>query len=230
MPRLTNQEVEENLRTLFEPTENPAEERTQTKAALAFLRLVSDLISRGYPWLEPHVKLDAVRVAIFIKRFYRDAFGIKQFFKLLDEEEISGNLHKSTHKKINDAFEDFLSVRINSAAPKKTRVVAAFSLWMSTIRPVCIINPKPDFLDGIWHLEPNLNFILAKNYLSRYGTVSLGDPVKDLLDSEDRWWRIWYDFTYRAISLSSLEFMYAGIFRPKDLSTRKPDQKRIQGY
>jgi hypothetical protein len=61
--------------------------------------------------------------------------------------------------------------------------------------------------------------------LSWYGDIKIGNPEVDAEDFRERIRRILYDFTYRAVNLSSLEFMYAFIFvRDKTLAE---DQKAV---
>ena len=58
-----------------------------------------------------------------------------------------------------------------------------------------------------------VNFWIACCYLSMFGTVHLPDDE----DAPVRLSRIRYDLTYRDLNLSSLEMLYASIFKLKEV-------------
>jgi hypothetical protein len=106
-----------------------------------------------------------------------------------------------------------LSVRINSKSPKKPRIVAAFALWASTLRPLCLSDLPQSDDERVWRLEATINFWITTRYLQRFGRVQIGIPG-DTDDFDERIRRIWYDFTFRDLNLSSLELLYSSIFLP----------------
>ena len=189
---------------------------TEFRAAQdAFVELVGDFITFcGHEKLlnNERVRIDFIAFQGCLKRFHRDAYGVKHFKTYLRSLETSGVVKPDVIKEIFRRV-SLLSVRINSPDPKKTRVAAAFSLWFAVSRPVHFTsdaaNDAPrEFLE---HFNALLNFWIASNFLSKFGKIIL----PELPDREMRMDRIKQDFTNRDISLSSLEMFYCGLFRPE---------------
>lgn len=92
-----------------------------------------------------------------VDRFGRDAWGTKRFHnqiaRLFEELEIDASNIERVVENLGG-----VGVRINTDAPRKTRVVAVMSLWMSTFRPI--------FVDGalsaiqIMDNMPNSNLLI----------------------------------------------------------------------
>ena len=155
---------------------------------------------------------DYLGMQLMIRRFHRDAFGVCKFDKQLDSMVMEGRIASEARDFILKQTSR-LGIRINSNAPRKTRIAAAFSLWMSTFRPVHLSGTsvpglQPEQTETMWG---SANLWIATTYLSKFGAIDFGTGK----DAEIRLARIPYDFTYRDINLSSLEMLYASLFRAK---------------
>jgi hypothetical protein len=152
-----------------------------------------------------------MKLQMLIRRFHRDAFGTYRFFDKVQEICPDPKQHEAIFNET-----ELLSIRINSEKPRLTRIAAAFSLWMSTFRPIYLAGlPSSPMPDLCW-LEADVNFYIATSYLGLYGAIEIG------MEGEDRrirLERIAYDFTFRDLNLSSLELLYCSIFRPKQTAT-----------
>ena len=172
----------------------------------AFKNLTLHYIETAWPEVFNLVRFDDVKVEMMLRRFYRDAFGVWHFkknLKLLCPDE---QMRKGVLREL-----DRLSIRIKSTKPRLTRVAAAFSLWMSTIRPVYLLEKPATPIKGLWHLDAAINFYIVTSYLSFYGDIRIGTPG---YDRKTRLRRVYYDFTCRDLNLSSLEMLYCSIFEP----------------
>lgn len=205
---LTQNEFDESLSLLFDPEADWSNPEQLAELAAAYQNLAMHFIEKHAIWLFEQVTFDPVKMGLMLKRFYRDAFGVGRFLSEIAEAEFSEDQIKEIEKLLPK-----LSIRINSDDPRKTRIAAAFSLWACTFRPICIrqLPKNPD--NRAWRLEATINFWIATQYLKTYGNIQIG-VQGDLEDFDTRLRRIWYDFTVRDINLSSLEMMYASIFRP----------------
>lgn len=210
---LTQEQFNECLETLFDPTVSVKDDHRLLISAQAFQFLTMEYIDVSAPLFKNRIKFDNIKVVMMLKRFYRDAWGVAHFSSNLDALEKAGKLVADTRIEIEESLNS-VSVRINSADPKKTRIAAAFSLWMATFRPHCFECLANALGKRDWHFEADINLWIATSFLRRYGVIRIGDPVRDAQDSDARLRRILYDFTYRDVNLSSLEFMYAFIFVP----------------
>ncbi len=150
---------------------------------------------------------------VLIRRFQRDAYGAARFHRFTENLRIHGDLKSETRIKILEQVKG-LGIRITAENPRKTRIAAAFSLWMCTIRPVCADNLKlPTVtLENLEQICARLNFWMATTYLGKFGVCSFGEGD----DSIVRLKHVVHDFMCRDINLSSLELLYAGLFRPKE--------------
>ena len=100
-----------------------------------------------------------------------------------------------------------LGIRLGSNNPRKTRIAAVFSLWMSVFRPVSIEWEKSKDDKAAPKICAALNFWIAHSYLSKFGKIVIGPECREHVN------RIVHDFTFREVNLSSLEVLYSGIFR-----------------
>ena len=180
----------------------------------AFKNLTLHYIEMAWPEILKLVQFDDVKLEMMLRRFYRDAFGVWHFKnelkKLCPEEENRKMIWKELRR---------LSIRINSTRPRLTRIVAAYSLWMATFRPI-YLKEKPGPIKGVGHLDAAVNFYIATSYLSLYGDIRIGVAGHD---RKTRLRRIYYDFTCRDLNLSSLEMLYCSIFEPDASILNKPE-------
>ena len=124
-----------------------------TSCETAFKNLVFDHIEESWPEIRAVVRFDDVKLKMMLTRFYRDAFGVAHFLRtmqtLIPAEELRTQVLKEIER---------LSVRINSAKPRKTRVAAAFSLWMATFRPIYLAELPAKPVISLWCLDAAINF------------------------------------------------------------------------
>ncbi len=183
--------------------------------AVSFARESSAAGSEGPKWdiLDDDLVFDAYGVRAMVGRFYRDAFGVRQFQKVLAQNVPN----QSERDRIWSEFKA-TSLRINTTNPRKTRIAATFSLWLATFRPVSL-SPKKSLPPHLaTEFCARLNLYIATAYLRQYGTVLLDEPGESKADEENRakiMERIFHDFTFRELRLSALEMLYCGIFRAK---------------
>lgn len=155
---------------------------------------------------------DYVAMSEMLKRFVRDAWGVKHFDESVNRslKGIDPSFAGKAMPIVRDELHN-LGVRINSDNPRKTRVAAAFTLWMSTFRPVsvdCNTGFKDDQL--LVQFCAAFTFHLSSCYLQAYGTVTYGSDAKD---EETRIGHVVHDLLYRCLNLSPLEMLYGGMFR-----------------
>jgi hypothetical protein len=201
-------DFEESIDALFTAQYDACTPEGLTEIAAAFQNLTGIYLHIHCPVLFKVLHFDLTRIALFIQRFHRDAFGVQKFRAKLKSLENEKHLDDTGRKEILETLKQ-VSVRINSLSPRQSRIAAAFSLWLATFRPVYFHKPetvgvKPQQLVNCC---AELNLWMACAYLDQFGQVSL---TRDWADDE-RLDELRYDFTYRAISLSSLEFLYANI-------------------
>ena len=209
---LTQEQFAISINTLFDRDQDWHKPERLSQSAAAFQNLSMHFIEKNARWLFDYVFFDPVKMGLMLKRYCRDAFGVRNYAKILDAAERSGGLKRATRLRLDRALSG-LSIRINSDEPKRTRIAAAFSLWMSTMRPI-YIQELPAQLDRrLWRLDATINFWITTSYLGKYGEIVIGTP-EDLEDFDHRLRRIWYDLTFRDLNLSCLELLYASIFRP----------------
>lgn len=210
---LTQQQFADSLQTLFNPEINPNDPAALAECAAAYQNLVMHFIEKNNPELLGHVAFDPVRMNQMLRRFNRDAFGVGHFDSFLDEAVVSETISKAAADAIKGRLCG-LSIRINSTSPRKTRIAAAFALWSSTMRPLCVLAMPSHPSPRLQRLQATITFWISTLYLEMWGEVQIGIP-DNLEDLKIRLRRIWYDFTFRDLNLSSLEMMYASIFRPR---------------
>ncbi len=211
--KLSQPDFAKCFETLFNGKVDPENLAELSDSANAFSALLGHFSAAlGESRLQEQIRVDGVKLGLCLKRFYRDAYGVARFCRWL--ESISPErLDVATRNDILDRVGD-LGVRVNTRHPKKTRVAAVFSLWMSTLRPIYLQSGGGGVLtERATRLEATFNFWLVTNYLKNFGEVRIGND-NDPEDRKLRLRRIWYDLTFRELGLSSLEMFYASIFVP----------------
>lgn len=216
-PQPTAAQRNEWLDAVFGPVPLTEEDVAYSDAIVAFQNLTGAFVHRlakSSPRLLVRmlgcIRFDYVGIAAMFKRFQRDAFGVSRFSdlaeKLVTENKLSGETKDLIIKEVRQ-----LGLRVSSAEPRKTRIAAAFSLWMCVFRPVTFDNRQlgevsPDKLEIFCAA---LNFYIASSFLSKLGAIHIGVGEEADIILE----RIKHDFTYRHVSMSVLETLYCSIFR-----------------
>lgn len=194
-----------NLLAIFSQTVDMSDTKHRYRAVVAFRNLALHSVEVSFPECLPYVRFDTIKTVTMLNRLHRDSYQVGHFSKWLTTTCGNPKLAASIMSKAGD-----LSVRINSDKPRKTRVAAAFSLWMSTFRPIFLMQvPKPTPEDIIY-LEATVNFNIAIRYLALFGAIQIGGTSDEADDIKAR---IYYDLTFRGLNLSSLEMLYCGLFR-----------------
>lgn len=195
--------------TLFNPEWDPLSGDDLINRGVAFENIVTSIAIRHR--IDPaDVHFDYLGLRAMLGRFGRDAFGVHRVKSTINAAVAAGKLDHAAGSEIWSAVANS-GIRINSEKPRKTRIAAAFSLWMATFRPIslnmCVLEkqPKAPLFPAI------VNFTIANTYLSKFGSFILEntDQHDEIVD------RIFHDLTYRAVSLSSLEMLYCGVFRSR---------------
>ncbi len=155
------------------------------------------------------IQMDYFALRLMLGRFYRDAYGMADFDSFLKGLEQSKKACSETVLEISQRAHH-LGLRISSKEPRKTRIASTFSLWMATLRPCSISYKRSLNPEAANHFCAQLNFWIATTWLSKFGTVSLGNNAED----DQLRQRILHDFTFRSVSHSSLEMLYRGLFQP----------------
>lgn len=205
--------LNDNLRIVFDPkldVENPL---FAWQACTCFVNLTGIYVREAYPQLIGQIAFDQMGLREIFSRFHRDAFGVRNLCELLESLEGECVLKREHRREIENQLR-YVGIRINTRDPRKTKVAAAFTLWASALKPVYVKNIA---VSGISTADLNtfgssLVFWIACTYLSMFGEVHLptdGDALVRLS-------RIRYDLTYRNLNLSSLEMLYASIFKLKE--------------
>lgn len=168
--------------------------------------------------ISKNVHFNYAALTSMLKKFQRDVYGVNNFRSYVDGLVKSKKLLTFTLDKIKTEEEMMqkvcsLGLRISAKNPRKTRVAAAFSLWMCVYRPVYINGDGLDLHSNDLDLFcASLNYWLASSFLMKFGKVSLGteDDAKIRMD------RVRHDFTVRQVCLSTLETFYSSVFRATD--------------
>jgi len=209
---LNQTQFADSVNLLFDSNLNLNNSEELSEATVAYQNLAMHFIGLKANRLLGHVGFDPVRMALMIKRFHRDAFGVSHFSAFLRAKVAARELDADVKTEIEEQLKT-LSIRINSPLPRKIRIAAAFALWATTLRPLYLLNIEPGQERRLWRLDATITFWITTSYLEKYGTIQIGSP-DNLDDFDTRIARIWYDFTFRDLNLSSLELMYSSIFRP----------------
>lgn len=220
----------EALNRLFSPIVSiPEEEPIEADAVDAYVSLIQLCIAANYGQkdeefskaLANSVVLDVIGFSSAWYRFQRDAFGMSRLHNILDASVQNSEITGPCKERVVSAIRK-VGLRIDSAKPFRTRIAAAFCLWMSNFRPIHLdLNKLSESIEDTetldsTELEQFNSFVLfwiVSNYLSCHGTISFGKGK----DAEERQERIRYDLTVRDLNMSSIEFMLAGIFRRNPL-------------
>ena len=180
--------------------------------AAALQTLIIQYTRLTFPSVEKILHFDFLAMKLLFTRLQRDAYGLMQYAKLIDKLALDNRVDEPARQQLKREL-CTVSVRINSKAPRKTRVAAAFSLWFSALKPVFLSEMKADGIPEhmLMTFAGSCNFWIACQFLGKIGKLELGegDDRKERLD------RIRYDFTVRDLNLSSLEMLYCSIYRPK---------------
>jgi hypothetical protein len=222
-------EVDDWFNTLFSSAVAGKEAEYYSKAGTAFQNLVFyylDFHFRNAPKLFQQfleaVRFDGIGLTAMLKRFQRDAFGVSRFDALTDIMVKQEKLTKETKAEIFEQVKE-LGLRITAESPRKTRVPAAFSLWMCTFRPIYFDLSK---LPGHDHARLEtfcsmVNYWLTTTYLTKFGYIDLGGSSKE---QDTRLNRVRHDFTCREVSFSTLETFYSAIFRLDESRFGDPEE------
>lgn len=236
LPTPSEKEVNDWLDCLFASTPLADETQFYEDAIIAFQNLTAFFIcstsqDSRLPVSEflAFVRFDHVGLMSMLRRFQRDAYGLSHFSRRLEESVKRGELTRFTKRELLDQASR-LGLRIAAVEPRKTRIVAAFSLWMSVFRPVTFDSQLLTWMP-VQDMElfcASLNFFIASTYLNKFGRVALGDQPDEITALV---LRIKYDLTHRNVSLESLVSLYSSIFRqwknpPSTGSDRK--HKKLQ--
>src|ERR1039458_6775205 len=197
-----------DLAGLFYPGVDRRSQQQLNSCEWAFKNLTLNYIESTWPEIIHLVRFDDVKLEMMLRRFYRDAFGVGNFRETLKELCPDDGPRVKIWNEVRR-----LGIRISSPNPRKTRIAAVFSLWMSTFRPIYLSEKPPQGIN-VWHLDAATNFYLATSFLEFFGTIRIGIEGRDR-DTRNR--RILYDLTCRDLNLSSLEMLYCSVFEP-DLS------------
>jgi len=214
----TEIEINQWLNAIFTPAALGKENQYYDQAVVAFENLTCCFVQRRFrstPKLAQKVlkciRFDYVAIISMLKRFQRDAFGVKRFCELTGRMVRDREFSQATREKIMaEVFS--LGLRITAESPRKTRETAVFSLWMCVFRPISfdaekLVEISPENLELFCAM---VNFFIASSYLGKYGDIDLGQTAHEV---EIRTERIKHDFTCREINLSSLEIFYGAIFK-----------------
>jgi hypothetical protein len=208
-------DITESIRALFSVDYDSDSAIDRQILGTAFVNLTLLFTARTLPQLFKHVSFDLPGVHMFLRRFQRDVYGVGKFHALVDDMEKEGLISPHGSLKVKSFMNSDVGVRVNTASPKKTKIAAVFTLWMTTIRPVHLergaMFEQNVRREDIERFTGMLTFFLASSFLSLYGRVVVFDDDHN----RERMERIKYDFTYRALNLSSLEMLYACVFTPK---------------
>jgi hypothetical protein len=164
------------------------------------------------------LEFDYIGLEEMLARFTRDAYGVHALNQTLEHLLRKGCMSEDARRIVFQQTRQQLGIRINSPNPRKTRIAAAFSLWMATFRPVFVRiagNPAHD-KKRLRRFTAELNLWIVTNYLSAFGNVSFGNDPEECDIRIDH---IIHDFTYRQLSLSTLELLYCSLFSKLPPST-----------
>ena len=188
------------------------DQRKRLLALNVLLDSFTDALSGSFPGVtKEDVNVDLRAASLAVSRFRRDVYFVRRLAKGLrdiglDEGDRSTVMHWVMQ----------LGLRISSDSPRKTKAVAAFTLWMVTLRPYSIatkLGAEETVDQSKARNRFNAAFVwwVSTSELKRCGEIVLDE----LPDAATRRERILHDFTYRDVTYSALEFLYAGIFRQR---------------
>ncbi len=196
------------LDCLFHPVGKLEDDSWVKDRLIALETLAALFISKYSPYGHEDLQFDWIAARLMIGRFHRDAFGLHNLEVRLQEMVSKQSLSETDRDEIMQRI-GLLGLRISSAHPMKTRIAAAFSLWMSTFRPISLKGEAAMNDKQSGKFCAALNFWIAAQYLRKFGNLNLGS------DAQKRYERIHHDFTFRALNISSLELLYCSVFSAK---------------
>src|SRR5215204_2686577 len=128
--------IDGDLNAVFEPQvlTTPGVLGRMTAAFEQLARHAAGEINTGLP---SKLQFDPVAMTSLMARFQRDAFGVYYYHRLIDDLVMSRKDMDGVAEILKGGL-DNLSIRINAPNPFKTRVAAAFSLWVSACRPFTV--------------------------------------------------------------------------------------------
>lgn len=209
---LRGKAVSQSLDAIFEPFEDSDDPVECQNAITGLLNLTGIYLEThgAVPLLKSNaIRCDTIGASEAIMRFQRDVWGLHRFYTQLKKLKLPQKSEQTILE-----WADKLGLRINSEKPLKTRIAASFSLWMTTFRPISVDPEKAAKFYKRQHLtycNASIVHWISCAFLDQYGKVNHGDDP----DAGKRIERIRYDFTYRNLTLSSLEMLYCSIYRPK---------------
>ena len=162
----------------------------------------------GRVYTAEDLQFDLYGIRLMLGRFQRDAYHLQRLEWELADLESAGRLNPETRTLVWEKITG-LGLRISSTLPRKTRVAAAFSLWMATFRPISIVAKEGRDSKLTGRFCAALNLWIATSFLQKFGRIASVQTDS----SRERYDRALHDFTFRGVSLSSLEMFYCGIFR-----------------
>jgi hypothetical protein len=148
----------------------------------------------------------ALQEVIF--RFWRDVYGYSRFTNGLVKAEPDPGKRAAIQKLV-----DHLPVHIWSDFPRKTRIAAGFTYWMSVLRPFRFKEEAAVKWedDVVAHFNAHFTAWAALLFLRRFGSYDFGVDADDRKVRKDNYLRA---LKVRELSLVTLEFLYGSIFRP----------------
>jgi hypothetical protein len=204
---------DEYLRNIFEPDLSLDDNRWRFWAIESLIFFAREY-AKGAEESPDALKYDHFAMGQCLSRFVRDAYGVKRFNDRVTTELTRRGVDLSLLAFLGSEVAA-LGLRINSSDPRKTRIAAAFTLWMAVFRPVSVSSVPPTFKDDVlMHTFCfEFTFSLARQYLCIYGETEnhLGVDEKD---REVRIANVVRALECRQLDLSTLETLFSGIFRP----------------
>ena len=136
LPVITPQDLDDSFNSLFTEKYDVETKQGASEAANAFINLVTFFASQtNWQPLCPFIRFDHARLESMLRRFHRDAFGVDKFCnymaKLQEDKVVNEEILAEIVRRVKR-----LGLRIVSDEPRKTKIVAAFALWFSTLRPI----------------------------------------------------------------------------------------------
>ena len=198
--------VQKNLLALFSKDVDGRDVNDLRVCEYAFKNLAMHCIESSWPQVKNLIRFDDLKLQLFVRRFHRDAYGTYHFTKALEQMCPDATLRGAILREV-----ERLSIRINSDKPRKTRIAAAFSLWLANFKPIYFAGLPSSPIPDLWRLEADVNFFIATSFLSLYGTIEIGTEGED---RKIRLERISYDFTFRDLNLYFLGIALLQCFSP----------------
>jgi len=179
------------------------------KRVAAFCELAKHFVSTipGNRYTGEDVVFEPHSIRLMIGRFQRDAFGVQRLWNELGQRSSAGEQSEARTEELKEQILS-LGIRVGTPKPRKTRIAAVFSLWMCVFRPVSLNYKASSDDKAAAMFSAAVNFWICRMYLSKFGEVLGGAAFTEHIK------RVAHDFTYRDVSLSSLEMLYCGMFKP----------------